>query len=87
MKGRVTFWQWRNVNIFIIYSHLFECKQIYYLSFVYSSKKQKNRSLIFCLFFQHAAEVEKEHNESESKKCMGNVIKYGEVIQVGFSYN
>ena len=39
-------------------------------------------SLLFS-FFQHAAEVEKKQNESETKKCMGAVIQYGNVIQVG----
>ena len=32
--------------------------------------------------FQHAAEVEKKQNESETRKCMGSVIQYGHVIQV-----
>ena len=32
---------------------------------------------------QHAAEVERRQNESETSKLMGSVIQYGNVIQVG----
>ena len=40
--------------------------------------------LSYFLFFpfQHAAEVEKKQNESETRKCMGSEIRYGTVIQV-----
>ncbi len=31
---------------------------------------------------QHAAEVEKKQNESETRKSMGSIIQYGNVIQV-----
>ena len=34
------------------------------------------------LLFQHAAEVERRQNESETSKLMGSVIQYGNVIQV-----
>ena len=34
-------------------------------------------------FLQHAAEVERRQNESETSKLMGSVIQYGNVIQVG----
>ncbi len=39
------------------------------------------KQIVF-IYFQHAAEVEKKQNESESKKCMGSIIQYGNIIQV-----